>query len=94
MKKAITITILVIAIISVIFLILYFNHQNKLSAKTSECTEECSYISPREWKDTGDSRNIASNLIKDKGDYWVYNQKKLETQQQCIDYCLIVKGLK
>lgn len=82
-NKIIVSIVLVIAVIIFVYLIIYFNHQNKLSA----CMEKCFYTPAKE-NPTNDSGGLLGRLPKDTGDYWQYETRNFETQKQCLDYCL------
>jgi hypothetical protein len=43
------------------------------------CKDNCSYVPAKE----------AGGIISpDKGNYWRYEERKFESQEQCVDYCL------
>jgi len=90
MKRFIPLIIVILILIGVGIGIWYYQHQKAVKL----CKEECNYIAPKEFNESGGnslSEQYSARHGKDKGDYWLGKNKKFETQDQCIDYCLNVK---
>lgn len=81
MKRFIPLIIVILILVGVGIGVLCYQRQKAVK----ECKQECEYIT----SERKGSFILDTDYLEPA--YWEYKGKKLETQDQCIDWCLTVK---
>lgn len=77
-KQIMVIAAVVLVVLLLIGTVIFWRHTQR-QGRLSECKQACFYI-PAHPQSGG-------RLVTDSGNYWAYESRKFETQNQCAEYC-------